>query len=139
MIAEAGYWRDGILKWCSNPIQFVRNPEAFNQYNNLNILLEGISLDVEKVDKFHWWHNMDKVFSVKRCYGRLGLAKELVPWDVDIVKAVTHVWHSKALSKIKIFDMRVLLNRIPTRDQLGRRRMLPTLVKWFAYVTFVEL
>jgi len=83
-----------------------------------------VRLDREDV----WWWNLedDGVFTVSSTYDRLeGL---LFPTEVlcdTKLMVFSLLWKSPAPSKVVVFSWKLLLDRIPTKVNLARRRILP--------------
>jgi len=75
-----------------------------------------------------WRWNLDDMgmFSVKSAYDKLeGLALSEVRWRVEDKRVFQDLWKTPALSKVSALVWRVLLNRIPTKDNLALRNVLP--------------
>ncbi|RHN54844.1 putative RNA-directed DNA polymerase [Medicago truncatula] len=91
---------------------------------NLIDSLEGWE-KVEEVDSWWWKLEEDGIFSVSSSY--VSLESSLLPIEpLERTKKVVFelVWKSPAPSKVVAFSWQLLLNRIPTKDNLLSRRIL---------------
>jgi len=84
-------------------------------------LLSNVFLQVEVVDRWVWkLHSSDR-YTVKSAYNKLTAA------DVDFGEGFNHVFWIKTISlKVNIFIWCLLLNRMPTKDNLFGRHILST-------------
>jgi hypothetical protein len=76
-------------------------------------------------DSWQWRENMEEGFTVKSCYDLLHktfrVNEDIGPLKVFVF---TNIWRCAAPSKVCAFSWQLLLERIPTKDNLWRRRML---------------
>ncbi|GAU18667.1 hypothetical protein TSUD_125000 [Trifolium subterraneum] len=71
-------------------------------------------------NSWSWRHDSSEIFSVKSAY--LMLTSGVVHNGVDSLLA--RVWKSWAPSKVIVFSWQLLLDRVPTRQNLLRRRVI---------------
>jgi hypothetical protein len=107
------------LTWRRQPFLW-----ELNLLNNLLALMEGVALGDEE-DKWVWIPEEDGLFSVNSTYAILE-DLFLLEEDVgDINDGVfSSLWRSPAPSKVVAFSWTLLLDRIPTRDNLALRHIL---------------
>lgn len=89
-------------------------------FQNLRELLDGWE-KADEVDSWWWKEN----FSVSSSYAslqRLVLPQEPLERTEEVVFDL--LWKSPAPSKVVVFSWQLLLNRIPTKDNLLSRRIL---------------
>jgi hypothetical protein len=78
-------------------------------------------------DFWRWTLESDGCFSVKSAF--MSLSKELVIGPILSsfeLKVFSSIWESPAPSKVVAFSWQLLYDRIPTRDNLLLRGVLPT-------------
>jgi hypothetical protein len=122
-IASFGSWSD--LRWCWN-IQwrrqfFVWEQPMCSQLYQVIAQFQPSLID----DSWHWKENMEDGFTVKSCYELL-YKNFRVTADIGSLKefVFSNVWRCAAPSKVCSFSWQLLLERIPTKDNLWKRRML---------------
>ncbi|CAI8586508.1 unnamed protein product [Vicia faba] len=84
-------------------------------------ILTMVNIIDEHNDTCRWCPNQDGGFSVKSCYNCL---RDIELEDVileEINGVLQRLWKTCTPSKTKVFGWRVMLNRLPTKDQLVRR------------------
>lgn len=69
-------------------------------------------------DKFDWQPDPTRVFTVKSCSNLLVDAVPTEPLCDTLSSAFRNLWRLNIPSKIMIFGWRVLLNRVPTKDNI---------------------
>jgi hypothetical protein len=76
-------------------------------------------------DMWQWRENKEDGFTVKSCYDLLHRTSRHTT-DIGPLKkfVFTNVWKCAAPSKVCAFSWQLLLSRIPTKDNLWKRRML---------------
>lgn len=93
--------------------------------NNLLADLDGHVWN-DNADGWFWKREEDGCFTVKSMYTKLeGLLIVENDWGVEEVRVFNQLWKSPAPTKVVGFSWRMLLNRIPTRENLYRRNALP--------------
>jgi hypothetical protein len=122
-VNQMGEWRDGVWCWKLNWRRnlFVWEGELLVQ---LLELLRHINLSLVD-DSWKCEIGADGEYSVKDGY--FFLAQNFLPprvWNGVDGSVVKRVWVSLAPSKIVIFSWQLLLQRLPTRANLSRRRVL---------------
>jgi hypothetical protein len=87
--------------------------------------LEGMSLRSEE-DGWRWNLEESGRFTVKSAYvksERLILVEDL--WSEEENRVFSSLWKSPTPFKVIVFSWKLLLNRVPTRDNLSLRNVLP--------------
>jgi hypothetical protein len=80
---------------------------------------------LEHEDYWQWRGNGDEGFTVKSCYDRLCVDSSVgVAADPLVGFVFSNIWKCAAPSKVCAFSWQLLLNRIATKDNLWKRRML---------------
>ncbi|GAU34179.1 hypothetical protein TSUD_162800 [Trifolium subterraneum] len=106
-------WRRSLFLW---------EEERVSQ---LLSLLENVSLSLEE-DKWHWALDPDGCFSVKSAYDslleNLDTSPNLSPYEAKIF---SNIWDSPAPLKVVVFSWRLLHDRVPTKENLIVRGVLP--------------
>ncbi|MCH94974.1 LINE-1 reverse transcriptase like, partial [Trifolium medium] len=122
-IASMGRWEGNMWRW------------DFHWRRNLFVWEEPIKTDFlelihqfvpsESRDKWLWRENREHGFSVNECYVMLqqkfSVRRVMDPVDEFVF---TKVWKCGAPSKVCAFSWQLLLNRIQTKDNLCKRRIL---------------
>lgn len=86
--------------------------------------LEGVSLSQEE-DRWSWNLEECGIFSMKSAYKKLdGLMSSEVLWGEEEKGVFKSLWKSPAPSKMIAFSWKILLNHIPTKDNLSLRNIL---------------
>lgn len=75
-------------------------------------------------DNFEWKAVSYKFFHVSYCYKALNLDKNYEDIEEDQAIVFRGIWRAKVLVKVKTFVWRLFLIRLPSKTQLGRRRIL---------------
>ncbi|XP_058726151.1 uncharacterized protein LOC131597472 [Vicia villosa] len=123
--------------WCTNPqvwkwdlginreVLITMDGEGLEQLKELEEILFEVNLSSDFQDVIKWWPEKDGIFSVKSCYDRYHdpLAQSMV-MQVDILQMLKSIWKAATLSKIQVFGWRVIMNRLPTKDQLLHRGVI---------------
>jgi hypothetical protein len=118
-----GTWVDGEwvwdLKWRRN--LFVWEADLLD---DLMRTLNSIQITSTQ-DIWFWKHDATGIFSVKSAYSVVDLASrvDIVPPEVSSL-ILAKVWKSWAPSKVIVFSWQLLQNRIPSRQNLFRRRVI---------------
>ncbi|GAU10299.1 hypothetical protein TSUD_422630, partial [Trifolium subterraneum] len=126
-INELGVWVNGVWRWHLEWRRsfFVWEEELYGQFMRV---VESIILSHEE-DVWEFAFDRGGGYTVKVSY--LSLCDKLSPPSISSLRAVTCrvvdcVWDSWAPSKVLVFSWQVLLGRLPTRVNLGRRGVLPS-------------
>jgi hypothetical protein len=122
-IASLGSWIDS--RWCWN-LEWRR--EFFEWEQPLSLQLAQVIDQFQPLlveDSWRWRVNMEEGFRVKSCYDLLHNysrnAEEIGPLKEFVF---TNIWRCASPSKVCAFSWQLLLDRIPTKENLWRRRML---------------
>ena len=123
-VGELWRFQDGVVTW---NLHWRRVPFVWehNLIRNLLVLIERVMLGVEE-DRWRWVPEEGGLFSVRSAYRVL---EETVLVDGGLSEleeeVYANLWKSPAPSKVVAFSWMLLLDRIPTRANLVRRRVLP--------------
>ncbi|GAU49947.1 hypothetical protein TSUD_408420 [Trifolium subterraneum] len=133
-VGEMGTWVDGEwvwdLKW--RRVLFVWEVDLLD---DLMRTLNSIQI-TNANDNWFWKHDANGIFSVKSAYSvveldsRVDVAMPEVPSFI-----LAKVWKSWAPSKVIVFSWKLLQNRIPSRPNLFRRKVVrvPVCFAWGDY------
>jgi len=105
----AWVWRRRLLAW---------EEESVREYS---ALLHNIILQEQVHDKWRWLLDPIHGYLVRGVYRFLTTSDEPVVRDI-----VDDVWHKHIPSKVSLFVWRLLRNRLPTKENLARRSILPS-------------
>ncbi|XP_058746901.1 uncharacterized protein LOC131619876 [Vicia villosa] len=128
-VNNAGFFEGGNWNW-ETDLLFDNNsrPEEGQQLAQLRQELAAApllhSLQKNFEDNFFWSVSTDSIFSVKSCYYPFKDKLSGPPLDSNVLMAIKHLWMIKAPSNILFFGWRFILNRIATKYQLVRRRIM---------------
>jgi len=107
-------WRVGAWRWRRR--LFVWEEELVGE---LILLLQNVTLQVNKEDSWHWILESSKIFYVRSAYkfltGQLPIATS-VP--------VSSLWHKDVPLKVVLFAWRLFRNRLPTNYNLFRQGVI---------------
>lgn len=95
-------------------------------FASLKEKLDGFVWSPEEEDRRRWKLTEDGVFSVKSTYEKLidlMLAEE--KWNDDEKIVFRGIWKSPAPLKVVVFSWKAFHNRIPNKDNLRIRNVLP--------------
>ncbi|XP_058764653.1 uncharacterized protein LOC131638121 [Vicia villosa] len=95
--------------------------QVFSEFRELFGLLAMLK---EETDSFSWRLTSDEIFSVKSCYDFFKANMSGPSLNADKVRALSHLWKVKVPSKILLFCLRFIHNRLATRDHLVSRGIL---------------
>ncbi|KAK2401932.1 hypothetical protein QL285_051491 [Trifolium repens] len=123
VVGNTGSWGENQwrwnLQWRRNLFQWEKT--ICRQLEQLIVLFHPLDQD----DCWHWRENLDDGFTVKSCYELLCADSLMVgvlePWQESVF---SNVWKCPAPSKVCAFSWQLLLNRIATKDNLWKRRMI---------------
>lgn len=87
-------------------------------------LLANVVLDRKVGDNYVWMKHEEGYFTVKSWYSLFfpDSVASVVPNGV--YRAMNHLWNSEAPDKMEHFGWRLLLDRIPSKDQLFKHDIL---------------
>ncbi|GAU20017.1 hypothetical protein TSUD_273520 [Trifolium subterraneum] len=104
---EAWVWRRQLWVWEE---EMLRECQA---------LLLNFSFQVQSVDSWQWQPNLDTCYSVRGAYRLLTSQDSVTLGEVE-----TLIWHKQVPLKVSICALRLLRNRLPTRDNLVSRGII---------------
>lgn len=111
MSADGGWerlWRRGLMAWEEESVM------------ECSMLLHNIVLQENISDDWRWLLDPAHGYSVRGVYCFLTNSGELVYRTL-----VDDIWHKEIPSKVSLMVWRLLRDRLPTKDNLVRRRVLP--------------
>ncbi|XP_058762286.1 uncharacterized protein LOC131635664 [Vicia villosa] len=121
-----GSWND--RGWCwqfhVDADSLLEDPVATEEAFSLIELLTNISPTLNAQDTLSWWPNQDGQFSVKSFYNLMHDRDSEDVLDTQSKLAFKRIWKTSIPSRLKVFGWRVVLNRIPTKDQLAKRGVI---------------
>jgi hypothetical protein len=104
---RAWVWRRRLLAWEEDSVR------------ECTLLLHNVVLQVNVLDKWRWLLDPVNGYSVREAYRHITTSGEQVDRSV-----VDDVWHRYIPQKVSMFVWRLLRNRLPTKDNLLRRRII---------------
>ncbi|XP_048494804.1 uncharacterized protein LOC125494938 [Beta vulgaris subsp. vulgaris] len=118
-VASMGFWEGGIWQW---NFQWTRSfrPQDEIEWASLSRLIHQVSLSPLSKDSLIWTPNKAGIFSVKSAYEEL--SKEYEP---RLVRVAKKLWKNLVPPRIEIFLWLALLEKINTKENLVRRKILP--------------
>ncbi|GAU45061.1 hypothetical protein TSUD_198490 [Trifolium subterraneum] len=118
LVGEMGYWLDLEWHWVFRWRRDLSVPEI----GLLEALLSAVQTTplLGVVDSWSWRHDSTGTYSVKSAY--MVLSAGSVASDLDSLLA--RVWKSWAPSKVIVFSWKLLQDRVPSRPNLLRRRVI---------------
>ncbi|XP_058750086.1 uncharacterized protein LOC131623077 [Vicia villosa] len=123
-VSDNGFWISGSWNWHINFIGSIDLEVYGDSVESLLTVIGGKKPLVGVDDSFVWWRNSSG-FSVRAAYSMI-LEGKLRGSNIDdnLLKALSGLWKTKIPSKFLIFGWRLLLNRLPTKVNLARRKIL---------------
>jgi hypothetical protein len=123
LISDMGSWVDGVWRW---DLRWRRAFFAWEEtlLDELLMLLTRVNLKDEE-DRWHWRSGRGEGFSVKSTYVYLDnlLLPNIPKYPVEAF-AFKFIWKCGVPSKVSALAWQLILNRIPTRDNLRRRGVI---------------
>jgi hypothetical protein len=122
-VFEMGSWFNGQWRW---DLHWRRNFFEWEEdlYRQLDVIITGFTPTLSD-DSWIWRVNGDEGFTVKSCYDLLYInLRPTQTRDLLFGFVFSNVWKCAAPSKICAFSWQLLLDRIQTKDNLWRRRMI---------------
>ena len=89
--------------------------EKDDDFNKFVILLHSVSLQVHKEDHWTWKADSSSSYTVRSAYNAITLQG---------TETVLSVWHKDVPLKVLLFMWRLLRDRLSTKNNLHRRRVL---------------
>lgn len=99
---------------------------AAEQLAVLKDILQGIRLDCDEEDRWIWRLDSKKSFTIKSCYTWLvdSVTDGAIRESDDVAAACAKVWKSAVPTNAASVALRLMVNRLPTRDELSKRNVL---------------
>ncbi|XP_058733909.1 uncharacterized protein LOC131605584 [Vicia villosa] len=125
-VSEMGSWQGHQWSWDLHieAGNLLDNPLAVMEALELVEILADINPIVGGADSFKWWPNTDGIFSVKSCTSSLREHQLERVVDANSLAVIKRFWDTTVPSKINFFGWRLILNRLPVRDQLAHRNII---------------
>ncbi|XP_058758447.1 uncharacterized protein LOC131631698 [Vicia villosa] len=119
-----GYWLGD--KWCWNVTKAhkVLAQQASVEMADLYTLLMDVNLNANSEDVIVWPFDVSKCYTVRSGYDLLQQQQQGGELDICRKQGLEYIWASKVPSKLKFFYWRVILDKLPTRNQLVRRGII---------------
>ncbi|WJX36765.1 hypothetical protein P8452_24608 [Trifolium repens] len=109
-------WEVGGAAWVWRRPLWAWEEELLGECRNL---LSDLVLQPNVVDKWLWRHDPGDGYTVRGAYSLL--TRTEVP---DEAPTTTLIWHKQVLVKASMLALRLLRNRLPTRDNLVRHHII---------------
>ncbi|KAI5448008.1 hypothetical protein KIW84_015444 [Lathyrus oleraceus] len=123
-ITDSGRWDNGVWSWNMQGLGLNHNVCDSWKGEELQELLTNKMIMQDEADEFEWLLKNDDIFSIKSGH------EDLVSRSADVLIleemriTINFVWKISETSNVLMFGWRWILNRIPTKDQLGSMRIL---------------
>ena len=104
-------WGDEGKAWRWRHRLFVWEEELVGE---LRLLLQNVSLQVHREDKWMWTMDPSSIYTVQSAYNSL-----IAQVHVDNV-AAPPIWHKDVPLKVVLFAWRLFRDHLPTKDNLNR-------------------
>lgn len=89
------------------------------ELGDLRLLLQNVTLQVLREDRWNWRLEPSNIYSVCSAYNFLNVQAPL-----DHMVAVSSLWPKDVPLKVVLFVWRLFCDRLPTKDNLHRQRVL---------------
>ena len=134
-VADMGVWT--VLgwkwKWCISGLHtvFVADMDASVEgvLTDFVEFFQGVQLQANEQDAWVWTVDKPRGFTVKSCYSWLN--NRVLVTDVSneesVISACKSLWKSDIPSKVLVFCWRLLLRKLPTRENLFIRKIIPSI------------
>jgi len=93
--------------------------EKDDDFNKFVILLHSVSLQVHREDKWMWKVDSSSRYTVRSAYNSI-----TSQGTVENPETIPSVWHKDVPLKVLLFMWRMLRDRLPTKNNLHRCRVL---------------
>lgn len=122
-VGNAGSWRRDQWTW---GLTWKRqlNPNEEESLHSLETILVDVHLVAESHDRWKWSLHNSKLFTVSSCYSFAMSLVNQTQMNSDILDILSIVWKVPVPSKVALFCWRLLLDRLPTKDNLIRRNVV---------------
>ena len=85
----------------------------------LRLLLQNVTLQVLREDKRTWRLDTSSIYTVRSAYNSM-----IAQVSIDHVPTTPSFWHKDIPLKVVLFVWRLFRDRLPTKDNLHRRRVI---------------
>ncbi|XP_057427039.1 uncharacterized protein LOC130720416 isoform X1 [Lotus japonicus] len=117
-VKEVGVWEGGVCQWQLSWRRALQGREV-GWYHDLKTVLSGGCLVEGRTDKWVWVPGEEGIYTVNSAYLVLQ-----VPGLEEVNHVFDSIWAAPIPSNVRAFVWRLLLDRIQTRDNLFRRRVI---------------
>ncbi|XP_058786284.1 uncharacterized protein LOC131660936 [Vicia villosa] len=125
-VAEAGHWEEAL--WCWDVDHWLTEYDEDDEFliQIMVDMLHQFQPEQQTEDEFKWAGDAEEEFTVKLCAHTIKKRDTENMVGIPVRKTLLAMWDIKAPSKVKIFAWRLILDRLPTKDQLKKRGILDT-------------
>lgn len=123
-VQEMGEFSSTQWCWKILPDQVVTLVFVQAQLEEMNIILQSISLREFVANKFILFENPDGVYIVHPSIVVVSSLCKPIPMSLNLPVAITYLWKNLLPSKVQVFSWRCLKDKLTTREQLARRGIL---------------
>ncbi|CAK8567342.1 unnamed protein product [Lathyrus sativus] len=122
-MADAGQWDNGSWRWFQHDAGLTKMVDGSGLGKFLQEWAEDNTLTHDESELIEWMPEKNKTFSIHSAYNKLvaRLSTTYISHEVHSVLSV--IWKSLVLSNVLLFGWCLILNRLPTRDQLVKRKI----------------
>lgn len=130
IVLNMGNWSGDSWCWSVTRAKEVLGLEATIELEELKSLLINIKLNINSADVIIWPFDVSQCFTILSCYKLLMHEQNGGALEVGSNQGLTVIWGAQVSvrhqvpSKLKIFGWRLLRDRLPTRKQLLRRKII---------------
>ncbi|CAK8566133.1 unnamed protein product [Lathyrus sativus] len=123
-VRDMGYWEDGKWNWnLRNSLLDSDNPPE-PDWSDCCKLLENISVIPGESDKRRWSLHESLIFKVSSFYSVLYSSLSEQDIGSDCASHIKSIWKTVIPAKVQTLSWRLALDRLPTRSNLLKRRVL---------------
>jgi len=115
-MSQLGWGVEGQA-WCWRRRLFAWDEELVG---DLTLLLQNVTLQTDKNDMWLWNLEASHVFSVRSAYNSISVQHH----SASSV-AASYIWIKDILLKVGLFAWRLFRDRLPTKDNLLKRGVIP--------------
>ncbi|XP_058741005.1 uncharacterized protein LOC131613343 [Vicia villosa] len=129
-VVEHGWWEGGFWYWHYPKLNaLLSGATGEEEEESLKNILSEIQPIPGAMDKCVWIPNSEKQFSVLSFYNVIIQVEDTGQLHESTKEALELLWETKVPSKIKIFNWRLLLDKLPTSYHLIRRNIIPDVME----------
>ncbi|GAU49718.1 hypothetical protein TSUD_272780 [Trifolium subterraneum] len=113
---DFGFWKE---KWLGR-----KTEEEEAAVGDLKLLLEQVQPCRDNKDRRRWIPNTIGLFSVKSAYAAMQDRSTLPELESNTLWALKRLWRNNVRSKVIIFGWRMLLHKLPTKEDLFHKGII---------------